>query len=70
MPQTQQCPACHGSGVVTCSACNGSGGHSETRVEYDWENNPSYREEWISCYSCSGGMASCGQCGGNGHIQK
>jgi hypothetical protein len=66
--QSRQCPGCSGSGVEPCSACYGMGGRSENRVEYDWENNPQYREEWVSCFSCTGGMARCRRCAGSGVI--
>lgn len=70
MPATEkQCPACAGSGVQTCSACNGMGGHSETRIDYDWDNNPIYGEEWVTCGYCNGGYASCSLCGGDGTVQ-
>lgn len=65
----EQCGACSGSGQTTCSSCGGMGGRSETRIEYDYENNPMYREEWISCF-CSGGYVSCGVCGGAGSISR
>ena len=70
VPQRRQCLACAGAGVVTCSACNGMGGHAETRVDYDWENNPVYREEWVICYACTGGMAPCTRCSGAGTVEQ
>ena len=66
----QQCGTCCGSGKVTCSSCNGMGGRSESRVDYDWENNPTYRDEWVSCYSCNGGYSTCSGCGGSGSVPK
>ena len=45
------------------------GGHSETRIDYDWDNNPIYGEEWVTCGYCNGGYASCSLCGGDGTIQ-
>lgn len=57
--RSQQCPTRAGSGVVSCSACNGSGGRSETRIEYDWENNPVYREgmdQLLLLFRGDGGM--------------
>lgn len=66
----RQCPACSGSGLLTCSACGGTGGRSESRTDYDWDNNPIYRTEWVSCYSCSGGQQTCTTCGGSGTINK
>lgn len=65
---TRQCGTCYGSGTVTCSACGGSGGHQETRVDYDWEGNPQYNYEYISCYMCSGGSVNCSTCGGKGYV--
>ena len=65
----RQCGACAGSGRTTCSACGGTGGRSESRVDYDWEGNPTYNSEWISC-SCAGGQVVCGTCGGSGSTSK
>lgn len=66
----RQCYSCSGSGVRTCSSCGGTGGRSESRVDYDWDNNPIYRTEWVSCYSCSGGQQTCTTCGGSGTVNK
>ncbi|MEZ4886226.1 MAG: hypothetical protein R3E32_15940 [Chitinophagales bacterium] len=66
----RQCPSCYGSGRTTCSSCGGSGGRSESRVDYDWNNNPIYRTEWVACYSCSGGQSTCSRCGGSGTVNK
>lgn len=64
-----QCSYCAGSGRTTCSSCGGSGGRSESRIEYDYDNNPTYRDEWISCF-CNGGYVSCGICGGSGSVAR
>ena len=66
----RQCPACYGSGWKTCSSCGGSGGRSESRVEYDWNNDPIYNTEWVSCYACTGGQTTCNTCGGSGTVTK
>ena len=65
----KQCSSCYGSGQSTCSSCGGMGGRTETRIDYDYDNNPIYREEWISCF-CSGGYVSCGICGGSGSTYR
>ena len=65
----RQCTYCYGSGQTSCSSCGGVGGRSESRIEYDYDNNPVYREEWISCF-CNGGYASCGVCGGSGSVAR
>jgi len=64
----KQCGVCSGSGTVTCSSCYGIGGRSESRVEYDFQGNPQYRDEWITCYSCNGGYSNCYNCGGTGQV--
>jgi len=66
----RQCSFCSGSGLTTCSSCGGTGGRSESRTDYDWNNNPVYRTEWVSCYSCSGGKQTCTTCGGSGTVNK
>ena len=65
----RQCGACAGSGQVTCPSCYGMGGRSETRVDYDWDGTPIYREEFIPCM-CNGGYSVCGTCGGSGSVYK
>lgn len=65
----RQCGACYGSGRTTCSSCYGMGGRSETRVDYDWDGTPIYRQEFISCM-CNGGYTTCGTCGGSGSVYK
>lgn len=65
----KQCPNCSGSGQTTCSSCGGMGGRYETRIEYDYENNPIYRDEWVSCF-CAGGYVTCGVCGGSGSVHR
>lgn len=66
--QKKNCSTCHGSGKRVCSSCGGRGGRYESRVDYDWEGRPNYRDEWINCYSCSGGYATCFVCGGKGEV--
>ena len=66
----RQCGYCSGSGSQTCSSCGGTGGRSESRTDYDWDNNPIYRTEWVSCYSCSGGKQTCSTCGGSGTVNN
>lgn len=63
---SRQCSACAGSGETTCSSCGGMGGRTETNVVYDYDNNPLYQDQWVSCYACRGGYAACGICGGSG----
>ena len=58
------CPVCSGSGTKVCSSCGGMGGRYQSRVDYDWQGNPQYRDEWINCYSCSGGYSNCTNCYG------
>lgn len=64
----KQCPDCSGSSVQTCYSCGGSGGRYQSRVDYDWDGRPMYRDEWVNCYSCSGGVISCTRCGGSGTV--
>ena len=66
----RQCGYCSGSGSQTCSSCGGTGGRSESRTDYDLDNNPIYRSEWVSCYSCSGGKQTCSTCGGSGTVNN
>ncbi len=68
--ETTQCSSCYGAGSKPCSSCGGQGGRYESRVSYDWEGNPQYNEEFVSCYSCSGGYATCSLCGGKGYVYK
>ncbi|RMG41738.1 MAG: hypothetical protein D6732_02010 [Methanobacteriota archaeon] len=65
----RQCGTCAGSGQTTCSSCYGMGGRSETRMDYDWDGTPIYREEFIPCM-CNGGYTTCGTCGGSGSVYK
>ena len=64
-----QCGYCYGSGNVTCQSCNGMGGRYETRIDYDWDGSPIYREEFIPCM-CNGGYTTCGTCGGSGSVYR
>ena len=66
--QMKSCYTCYGSGSKVCSSCGGSGGRYQSRVDYDWEGRPNYRDEWINCYACSGGYATCPTCGGKGEV--
>lgn len=66
---TKQCPSCSGSGTRTCSSCGGMGGRNESYTRYDWEGNPIFEHNWVSCY-CSGGYESCTTCGGKGTVYK
>jgi hypothetical protein len=66
----KQCGICYGTGKIDCSSCNGMGGRSESRVDYDWENNPIYQDEWVPCYSCNGGYSTCYGCDGSGSVAK
>lgn len=52
--QSGKCNNCHGSGSITCGACNGMGGSG-------------YGMFYANCIWCSGrGNSQCGTCGGNG----
>ncbi len=64
---TRQCGACSGTGTQVCGACNGSGGRYDSYTTYDWEGNPQYEQQWLSCF-CSGGYSSCGACAGKGWV--
>ena len=63
----RQCPACAGSGQTTCGSCGGMGGRYQSRVEYDYDSNPIYRDEWVGCF-CNGGSVACGVCNGSGTV--
>jgi hypothetical protein len=65
----RQCSVCYGSGRTTCSSCGGMGGRYESRVTYDYDDNPMYSDEWVSCF-CTGGYTVCGACGGSGSTHR
>ena len=67
-PKMKNCTTCNGSGTKVCSSCGGRGGNYQSRVDYDWEGRPVTRDEWINCYSCSGGYSKCFSCGGKGEV--
>ena len=61
-----QCNNCHGSGIVKCPVCKGSG-----REEYEDYNYVRYEYETKSrtCLECSGtGRTECPECNGRGEI--
>lgn len=52
--QSGKCNNCHGSGSITCGACNGMGGSG-------------YGMFYANCIWCGGrGSSQCGSCGGSG----
>lgn len=61
----QNCTFCHGSGMITCSSCNGMGYHTSSYTSIDWQGNPEYINQDIPC-GCSGGRTTCPSCGGSG----
>ncbi|AXG08733.1 zinc finger-like domain-containing protein [Haloplanus rubicundus] len=63
----RQCPACAGSGQTACGSCGGMGGRYQSRIEYDYDSTPIYRDEWVGCF-CDGGSVACGVCNGSGTV--
>jgi hypothetical protein len=67
----EMCGRCSGTGKDYCSSCGGSGGHNETRYDYDYDGRSISRSEWARCTSCSGtGFRRCSLCGGTGSARK
>ena len=66
----RQCPICSGLGQIDCASCGGMGGRDESQVEYDYDNNPTYRTVRVPCGFCAGGRTACTTCHGSGSVSR
>ena len=66
----RQCPICSGLGQIDCASCGGMGGRDEGQVDYDYDNNPTYRTVRVPCGFCAGGRTACTTCHGSGSVSR